>query len=119
MTRFIVALIVAAFIIVAATYLLDQFRTISLPSFLWPSVVMLFISNVVIFRKIYQSQQSQFVTVYLGTLVIKLVAYLGYATVVVVIDRDGAVENVTFFLISYFLFTVLEIMFLYPKINQS
>jgi hypothetical protein len=117
--RFLVALISAAIVIVGATYLLVQQRAISLPTFLWPSLILLLLSTAIIFRRIYNSQQSQFVIVYLGTLVIKLVAYLGYAVALLVFDKDSGVENVIFFLVVYFVFTFLEIMFLYPKINQS
>lgn len=51
-------------------------------------------------------------------MVVKLLAYGGFAVFVILHDRDGASLNIGFFLISYLLFTFLELVILYPKINR-
>ena len=47
----------------------------------------------------------------------RFIAYLAYNLVVVLEDRVGAFANVIYFLLVYFLFTAIEIGFLYRKVS--
>jgi hypothetical protein len=60
-----------------------------------------------------------FVILYLATLVIKLMAFGAYIFIVVLEDATGAVHNAVFFMISYLVFTFLEVSFLYSKLVGS
>lgn len=60
-----------------------------------------------------------FTSLYLGSLVLKLLVHLGLMVAVGLNDPAGQVSNAIFLLISYVLFTVLEIGFLYPKDRKS
>ena len=52
-------------------------------------------------------------TVYLLTIVLKLLVSLGYAVVIMLLDKAGAVPNVLFFLLLYIVFTILEVIHLF------
>jgi hypothetical protein len=56
---------------------------------------------------------------YLLSMAIKLIAYLAYNVLIVLKDKPHAVQNVVFFMIVYFLFTALEIGFLYRHLNAQ
>lgn len=56
-----------------------------------------------------------FTTLYLGSLVLKLLVHSGLMVAIGLNDPSGQVPNAVFLLIVYVLFTVLEIGFLYPK----
>jgi hypothetical protein len=51
-------------------------------------------------------------------MVVKLLAYGAYNVAVIIMDRAGAPSNVVFFLVLYFIFTALEVAFLYRKISS-
>jgi hypothetical protein len=90
------------------------------PSFLLPTLVFLLFSTGLLFVYLYKANKPIFFTqLYLLTMVIKLVAYLGFILVIIMKDRAGALSNVVFFMTVYFIFTVLEIGFLFHKINRS
>ena len=50
---------------------------------------------------------------------VKLLAYGGYAYFMISSDKAGAGLNVVFFMFAYFIFTGLEIAFLYRKIASD
>jgi hypothetical protein len=54
-----------------------------------------------------------FTQVYLITVVAKILVYGIFVVVVIIADRPNATPNAVFFLIGYFLFTILEVIFLY------
>jgi hypothetical protein len=62
---------------------------------------------------------GSFVQVYLGTLVIKILAFGAYIFVVVLDDASGAMANAIFFLSAYLLYTILEVSFLYFRVRQE
>lgn len=59
-----------------------------------------------------------FVTLYLLSMAVKLLAYGAYVVVMIIYDNEGATENVVFFMAAYALFTGLEVAFLYRKISH-
>jgi hypothetical protein len=88
----------------------------ALPSFFYQTLVFLLFSTIVIYAYLYKvSKPDYFVQLYLLTMAVKLLAYGAYVYFMIMGDANGAIENVVFFMITYFLFTTLEILFLYRK----
>ena len=56
-----------------------------------------------------------FVQLYLLLMVVKFFLYGTYTYFMIIKDKMGAMLNVTFFMILYFIFTALEVIFLYRK----
>jgi hypothetical protein len=118
--RFFVTLVIATFTIVAATLILRELQLLEmLPSFFWQTVILLFVTTGVIFLYLYQADEKNFITLYLLTMIVKLLAYVGYNFIVIYQSKAGATANVVFFMVTYFVFTLLEIIFLYPKITRN
>ena len=90
----------------------------TLPSFLYVTTWLVALTTSILFVYLYRSDKTRFfVQFYLASMVIKLIAYLAYNLVVVLEDRAGAFANVIYFLLAYFLFTAIEIGFLYRKVS--
>lgn len=90
-----------------------------LPSFFYPTLILLAFSTVVIYKYLHNLKGSQFTQFYLLLMMIKLVAYLAYNVVIVLDDRAGAVQNVVTFLVIYLVYTVVEIVFLYRLVTHK
>ena len=90
----------------------------SFPSYFWITLAFLNLSTVLIFLYLIRAPGNAFVQLYLLTMVIKLLAYCTYNIVIILRDRENAGINVGFFLITYLLFTTLELAFLYRRIDR-
>src|SRR5690606_31810947 len=98
----------------------DQGWISETPSFLYETTWLVALLTSILFVYLYRiDNRTLFVQVYLLSMVIKLIAYLGYNVWVMLEDRAGAEANTVFFLVTYGLFTVLEIAFLHRKISPS
>jgi len=92
----------------------------SVPSFLYPTTWLVALITAVVFVYLYRLNRPRvFTQFYLLSLVIKMVAALAYCLIIVLKHPSGAVVNVVFFLVLYFLFTTLEIALLYRKISAA
>jgi len=92
----------------------------SLPSFFYETLILVVFVTSVMF--VYLSKVNKplyFVQLYLLTMTVKIIAYGAYVYFMITRDQRGTFVNVVFFLISYLLFTTLEIVFLYRKISPS
>lgn len=90
------------------------------PSFALVTLLFLYFATAVIYGYLHRLRGStSFIQFYLFLMVVKLVGYLGYNVVIVVKHKPGAMANVVFFLLVYFVFTVLEISFLYGAVNNE
>jgi hypothetical protein len=90
------------------------------PSFLFPTLILLVFSTAVIYRYLYHLKKPEFfIQLYLLLMVVKIIAYLGYNVLMVLKDRQGAAVNVIFFMVGYFIFTTVEIFFLYRHVNTG
>ena len=88
------------------------------PSFLMETTLFLFLVTLVIYRYLYNLKDPQFfTTIYLATLAFKILIYGGYTVAIILLDRQGSVENVLYFLVTYMLFTAFEVGFLYQRIS--
>lgn len=91
-----------------------------IPSFLYETTWLVAFVTSVLFLYLYRmARPSAFVQLYLLSLAVKLLACLAYSVLMILEDRNGAVTNVLYFLVIYFLFTTLEIATLYRKISAS
>lgn len=93
----------------------------TLPAFFYPTVIFLFISTVGLYKfllDIKQNKPDLFVTIYLGTLAMKLIGYGAYIVVMIKKQPEMMTENVVFFMIGYVIFTGLETGFLYRFISR-
>ena len=120
MARFFISLFAAAaFIALVTLFGVDQ-GMITRPTFLYKTLVILVLTTGIIFVYLYTARKPQFfLQLYLLTMVVKLLAYCAYNLVMVLSDRASAIENVVFFMVVYFVFTFLEIAFLYRKISAQ
>lgn len=113
---FLVALLVCAMLVVAGSYLvLPEF-----PSFFFQTVILLFLGAAGIYYyliDIKNEKPKYFAQLYLLTLFVKLIAYGAYILFVLLKSPDHAAANAGVFMITYILFTALEVGFLYQKIT--
>ena len=120
MIRFLIVLVVTTAIVGGASWLLLQADVLtSFPSFFYQTLILVPLSTFFIYRYLVRlAKPSLFTQFYLLSMVVKLIAYLAYNLVMVLEDRAGALANVSFFLVLYVIFTILEVAFLYQKITQ-
>jgi hypothetical protein len=116
--RFIVSLTVTAACIAGILlWSVDQGWLGSRPSFAWPSLLLLFFTTTLIYSYLHKSKDSGFFTqFYLLSMIIKLIAYMGYCYFVIIEDKPQVMQNIVFFMVVYFVFTILEVGFLYSKV---
>ncbi|MFZ6009662.1 MAG: hypothetical protein ACOYXT_04880 [Bacteroidota bacterium] len=118
MGKFFISLLIASAVIVALVFLGTTREMINKPTFLFETTVFLFFGTSVVFVYLYRVNHQIFVQLYLLSMVVKLIAYGGYNFFMIMTDRKGALGNVTLFMVMYFVFTWLEIAFLYEKISR-
>jgi hypothetical protein len=90
----------------------------ALPAYFYHTLIFLFLATAGLYRfliKINEEQPHHFVQLYLLTLVMKLMASSVYLFMIVKSEPEPA-QDVVFFLAVYFVFTALEIGFLYGRI---
>lgn len=113
--RFLISLLVCAMIIVGVSYLVLPV----LPSFFFQTLILLFLGAAGIYYylvDIKNEKPKYFAQLYLLTLFVKLIAYAAYILFVLLKSPDHAAANAGVFMITYILFTGLEVGFLYKKI---
>lgn len=109
----------AALLIGGSTLLGSHYHYFGLPSFFYHTVIFLLFSTGFIFVYLYRDNNpATFLRSYLLTMVVKILAYLAFVLIMIIKDRAGAFGNVVFFMTVYFIFTGLEIGFLFHKINR-
>jgi hypothetical protein len=120
LTRFFVALAAVSSLLVLAGWVSVRLEWIQiLPSFFFQTLFLLLFGTCLIYIYLYRLNKAAFfVQVYLLTMAVKLLAYGVYNFFVITEDLAGAVSNVIWFMLLYFIFTVLEIGFLYQKISK-
>lgn len=114
--RFLITLLLAALVIIGAG--LAYFPV--LPSFFYQTIILLFLGAAGIYYylvDIKEEKPKYFVQLYMLTLFVKLIAYGAYILFVVWDVPDQAIENALLFMVTYAIFTGIEIGFLYRKVN--
>jgi hypothetical protein len=115
--KFLISLVFATgAILVVGHWGLDM-----LPGYFYQTLIFLFVSTAGLYRFLLKTKQQRpefFVQFYLATMAVKLIAYGAYVFLVVRKQPDEATANVAFFMIVYFIFTFIEIGFLYREVNR-
>jgi hypothetical protein len=89
------------------------------PSFLFLIVTVLASATFLVYFFMLRTSGENFIKNYLLTIVIKLLAGGLFIGAVIFADIEGAEQNAITFMISYLLFTMLEVGFLFGKFNKS
>ena len=119
MKNFFAGCIVLSVLLWLSCQFLVFLNTLKAAPTLAPEIVLFTaITTTFLYIYLYRAKTEYFVQLYLLTMVIKLFVYCAFSVFIILQDRIGAAANVGFFLISYLLFTTLELMFLYAKINR-
>jgi hypothetical protein len=119
--RFLIALLASAVLLALGSLYAHAHGWIpTLPSFFYQTLIFLVFSTAIIYLYLYRSNKTGlFLHLYLLTMVVKFIAYGAYNLFVILEDKPGAVSNVIFFMLGYFIFTVVEIAFLYRRITSG
>lgn len=119
MIRFFLALLVVSLILIILVWVAADSHWISMPSFFFQTTILLLFGTGLLFVYLYKFDKPDFfVQLYLLTMAVKLLAYGGYNFFMITEDREGASYNVIWFMTLYFIFTALEVGFLYRKISR-
>lgn len=110
-------LLALSLLLIGVTYGLSYKGIVEKPSFINETVILLALSTGGIYAYLIK-KPAYFIQLYLLTMVVKLLAFATYTFLIVLYDQKGAGLNVVFFMISYFLFTALEVIFLYRRITK-
>lgn len=117
MTKFLLTLVLAALLILA----IGQWGFETKPGYFYQTLILLFVSTGGLFRFLLRTKQQRpdfFVQFYLATMVVKLIAYGAYMFVIITSQTENVMFDVAFFMVVYFIFTAIEIGFLYRHVNQ-
>ncbi|MCS6973328.1 MAG: hypothetical protein N2044_04360 [Cyclobacteriaceae bacterium] len=69
--------------------------------------------------RVRQKQPERFVVFFLGTLVIKLLAHLGFLLVLALSDSSTLFEDVVYFIVLYLIYTLMSISLLYRFVQKK
>lgn len=106
---------VAVLALLGSAYGVSQ-TGVPFPSFGIETTVLLAISTWMIVKRLIKIQSpSSFATAYLGSLVVQLLVWVGYAGTVFYLDRSGANANAVYFLVNCLTFIALEVFFLFRR----
>lgn len=116
MVIFILTLLVTAIGIVAFTLTTSYPQ----PVFLYQTLIFLLLTTAGLYYYLVKTRQQRpdyFVQIYLLTMVVKMIAS-GIYLFVMVWGQPNPIPDVVLFMVVYFVFTALEIGFLYRKVNS-
>jgi hypothetical protein len=113
-------LIAVSVVLVALVWVSVDYQWIAiLPSFFFQTTIFLLFGTGLLFVYLYRfNKPGFFIQLYLLSMAVKLVAYGAYNFFMIMEDGGGATYNVIWFMTLYFIFTALEIGFLYQKISR-
>lgn len=118
MIKFFITLVVAAGMVWGFVQYGSEQAFFERPSFFVPTLVFIAFATALIYFYLYTvDKPAHFVQLYLLTMAVKLLASLVFCFVMISRDKASAVGNVVFFMCAYFLFTGIEIAFLYHRIS--
>jgi hypothetical protein len=121
LSRFFLALAFVSACLVGIAFGLKSIQWIDgLPSYFFQTLIFLLFGTSLLYAYLYKFNRTDFfVQLYLLSMAVKLIAYGTYNFILIEDDKPGAVGNVGWFLVLYFIFTALEIFFLYKKIAKQ
>ena len=120
MIRFFLVLLAVSLALVALVRVSVDYQWITaLPTFFFQTIIFLLFGTGLLFVYLYRFNKPDFfIQLYLLSMAIKLVAYGAYNFFMIMEDAAGATYNVLWFMTLYFIFTALEVGFLYQKISK-
>jgi len=65
------------------------------------------------------TQPGKFVKIYLGSVVLRILSFGVFVFLIIRFDPPSGWHNAVFFLLSYLLFTALEVALLYVAVNRA
>lgn len=90
-----------------------------LPSFFYETLIFLLFGTGLLFVYLYKFDKPDFfVQLYLMTMTVKLIFYGVYNYFMITEDADGALANISWFMLLYITFTIIEIAILHRKISR-
>ncbi len=118
MIRFLIFLMALTLLVALLLYAGHAYGNWPLPSQSPAILTYLACTTIVAFYMLHSTAQSTlFSQAYLLSIVLKMITGSVFIFIVIFIDRAGAKGNALLFIISYMLYTALEVGFLYRKIN--
>lgn len=112
--RFFIATTLASLALLGITYFSGL---VPVPPTLSPAItIFLALTTLAVFYLVESRRKKgamNFTQVYLITVVAKILVYGIFVVIIILSDRPNASANAIFFLVGYFLFTALEVIFLY------
>ena len=92
------------------------------PSFSGTIIIFLALATILLYRFTIRKlgyRPEDFVKIYLGTTVLRILFFGGFIFTLIILHRPGARGNASLFLVSYFLFTALEVAILFRQVNSK
>lgn len=119
MVRFLVSLLALGLLISGSLFTALRLDWISqAPSYHVEILIFVFLTTLILFSYLHRAAPGpHFVQLYLLTMVLKILGYGAFGLIVILSDRPGAASNALLFIITYFMFTATEVIFLYRKIR--
>ncbi len=121
MLRFIFIAVLLALMILGFVMTTSKLGLIAPPSFAIEIVSFLLLSTTVLYMVIVRRlgvRPADFVIIYLGTTVLRILLFGAFIFVVIRLDKAGAWRNAALFLVCYFLFTAAEVLSLFFQVNS-
>ena len=121
MIRVAVVLVGVTMALLGCLYLAQSQHWIAAyPSFTVEILIFLLLGTLINFRYLNRITSPElFVRMYLFMMALKLLAFGAFVVVIILFDKAGAKGNIVFFIITYLIFTGLEVGFLYRKIEKQ
>jgi hypothetical protein len=111
--------LIASLLLFGLLYGGEYLGYITTPSFGWLIILYGALSSFVAYFLLQKQEKAmQFTQFYLLSVVAKLLTGCIFILVLILADRKGAFANALLFIISYFVFTVIEVVFLFRKVNK-
>ena len=121
MQRFILLAAGLAALLLGAVYTGASQRWFTYPSFSKETIAFLCLSHIVLYVFLVRhldQRPEDFVKLYLGSTVIRILFFGLFVFVIIRLDRNSGSGNALVFLLSYFLYTGLEVGMLYGAVKN-
>lgn len=118
MFRFILFVLALSLALAGGTWLGVEQGYFRMPTFAFEIIGFLAFANIVgygLVERRLSAHPQDFVTIYLGATVLRLLTFAMFIALVIWLSPESDKENTLLFLVSYLLFTVLEVVALYAR----
>ncbi len=122
MLRFSLALTGLAIAILGGLVAGENFDWFVAPSVSRATILFLWLTHVIMYGMVVRQLKlhpADFVKIYLGMTVLRILFFGAFVFFIIRLDQDGAYPNALVFLVSYFLFTSIEVLALYRVVSSQ